>query len=250
MKPQALDRTSFEEIEAYLMGSLSIADQVHFESRMVEDPDFHKEVEVQRENLLAVEFGGFSRNLQRISNNYRIEHPMIPPERGSRGVSKAWVMGIAAGIALFLGMGWWFLARPDAFERVLAEHFVADPGLPVPMSATNDAAFHDAMVDYKMGEYPNAIAKWNILLANDPHNDTLRYYLANAQIGEGHLPEAIQFYTGLATDSASEFREKAEWRLFLSYVQMRDTEQVQNFKVSSGSRYAAEVYAIQELLKE
>lgn len=248
MKQQALDRRRFEEIEAYLLGRSS--DPAQFEKRMAGDLDLREEVDVQRENMLAVELGGFSRTIAEIAKRNASADPVIGPAPLVRRATMVWVMRIAAGVALLLGIAWWFLARPDAYDQVFAEHYVVDPGLPVPMSATTDAAFHDAMVDYKMGAYPKAIAKWNALLVNDPQNDTLRYYLANAQMGEEHFAEAIQLYTGLATETASVFREKAKWRLFLAYVQMHDAEQVQSFKVVSGSPYAAEVSAIQELLKE
>lgn len=248
MKQQALHITRFEEIEAYLLGRSS--DPEHFEQRMREDVDLREEVEVQRENMLAVELGGFSRSIAEISKRHAAANPVIGPAPVARRPNLMWVMRIAAGLALLLGVAWWFLARPDAYDHVIAEYYVADPGLPVPMSATNDAAFHDAMVDYKMGAYPKAISKWNALLVNDPQNDTLRYYLANAQMGDGNANEAIQLYQGLSTDTRSVFHEKAEWRLFLAYVQLHDAEQVQSFKVASGSPYAAEVSAIQELLKE
>ncbi len=248
MKQQALDRERFEEIEAYLLGRLS--ERADFESRMSCDSDLLEEVETQRENMLAVELGGFSRTIAEISKRNALADPVVGPAPLVRRTTTVWGMRIAAGFALLLGVACWFLTRPDAYDQVFAEHYVVDPGLPVPMSATTDAAFHDAMVDYKMGTYPKAIAKWSALLVNDPQNDTLRYYLANAQMGGDHFAEAIQLYTGLATDTASVFQEKAEWRLFLAYVQMHDAEQVQRFKVASGSPYAAEVSAIQELLKE
>jgi len=248
MKQQALHIARFEEIEAYLLGRSS--EPAQFEERMASDLDLREEVEVQRENMLAVELGGFSRTIAEISKRNASADPVVGPAPVVRRASTLWVLRIAAGVALLLGVAWWFLARPDAFDQVLAEYYVADPGLPVPMSATNDAAFHDAMVDYKMGAYPKAIAKWNVLLVNDPQNDTLRYYLANAQMADVNVVEAIQLYQGLSADTKSVFHDKAEWRLFLAYVHMHDAEQVQNFKVASGSPYAAEVSAIQELLKE
>lgn len=248
MKQQALHMDRFEEIETYLLGRSS--DPAQFEGRMANDLDLREEVEVQRENMLAVELGGFSRSLAEISKRHATANPAIGPAPLVRRTSAAWYMRIAAGLALLLGVAWWFLAPPDAYEQVIAEHYVADPGLPVPMSATSDAAFHDAMVDYKMGAYSKAITKWNTLLVNDPQNDTLRYYLANAHMGDGNANEAIQLYQGLSTDTRSVFHDKAQWRLFLAYVQLHDAEQVQNFTVAPGSPYASEVSVIQELLKE
>ena len=53
------------------------------------------------------------------------------------------------------------------------------------MGGTDNPAFHDAMVAYKLGEYREARGKWAPLLHVDPTNDTLRFYVGSASLAGG-----------------------------------------------------------------
>ena len=247
---QELDQKIFEKIEAYLLEELSQEEHAAFESRMVEDAVLKQEVEVQRQNMLAVEMGAFSNSLSKIADEYKNAYPAIDRKGGSRGFSIMRVFSIAASIVLLVALSFWFMNRPDKYERIMAEHFVPDAGLPVPMSATDNYEFHDAMVDYKMEKFDKAISKWNALLIDSPQNDTLRYYIASAEFNAGRTEKAIPLYEGLAQDQNSVFQNKAEWYLFLAYLDSEQFDKLHAFSVPQDGSYSDRMREIKALVNE
>lgn len=209
MSSTAPDRETFEAIEAYVLDRMPAEERAAFERRLAADPELRAEMELERDQILAVELGGVRRVLAALGHE----------EPGRGGGRAPWsLLKYAAGIALLLaGTLWWFL-RPPVNERLFAEHFTADPGLPVAMSATNDPVFADAMVSYKEGRYAKARAQWAPLLQREPQNDTLRYYTASTFLAEGDPEAAIPLLEPLATTDSTAFVHKARWYLFLAYI--------------------------------
>lgn len=241
MNQSILDRTRFERIETYLLDRMGLEERAHFQQELREDPSLRAELDLQRENTLAIELGGMERQLKQL----RAAHT----ERPSTGIGK-WSRPLryAAAVAVLLGAALWYVARPSENEKIYAEFHVADPGLPVPMSATSKPIFHDAMVDYKMGIYDKAIAKWRTQLADAPDNDTLRYYIATAHLEAGDLNAAIALYKGLLDDGDTNFRSKAEWYLFLAQLRVGNEAAVRATEVAPDSPYASRIATIKERL--
>lgn len=215
MSNGALDRTTFEAIEAYVLDRMNAAERAAFEQRLATDPALRAELDLEREHILAVELGGLQRTLRTIAQ-----------EQARAGGGGAWsgLLKYAAIVALLLSAAVWWFMRPSAPERLFAEHFVVDPGLPVAMSVTDDPVFADAMVSYKEGRYAEARAHWATLLKQRPGNDTLLYYTAAALMAEGDLPAAIPLLEPLAASPASPFLHKARWYLFLAYLRTGETD--------------------------
>lgn len=212
MSEAALHKDRFEAIEAFLLDTMSPEARHRFEQELAADTELREEVELQRENTLAVELAGISRTLQAA----RAEHREVAP--APAGPSWTTYLKYAAMVAvLILGAVWWF-ARPAENERIFAEYYVEDPGLPVPMSAVNDPVFQDAMVAYKLGDFAEARTKWGNLLEREPDNDTLRFYIANTYLAEGDAKAAIALYKTVSDAPSSAFRDKARWYLFLAYL--------------------------------
>ena len=212
MSKGALHMDRFETIESYVLGNMSPASHERFEQELAKDADLQAEVELQRENILAVELAGVTRTLQAI----RAEHR----GSGTAGAGPNWTsfLKYAAMVAvLVFGVLWW-LGRPAEHERLFAEYYVEDPGLPVPMSAVNDPLFQDAMVAYKLGDFAEARTKWGNLLQQEPSNDTLQFYIANAYLAEANAQAAMPLYQAVADRPASAFHAKARWNLFLAYL--------------------------------
>lgn len=241
MNQGALDRTRFELIEAYLMDRLSGDERTRFERELLEDPGLQAELALQRENTLAIELGGVQRQLRQLA----AEHSEMGPARGN-----GWThfLKYAAVAALLLSVAIWYVNRPTANELLYAEFHVADPGLPVPMSASENPMFHDAMVDLKMGAFDKALTKWQAQLADDPDNDTLRYYIATAHLEAGDPLSAINLYQGLVDDGTSNFRYKAEWYLLLAHLRSGNEAAVRTFQAAPDSPYATRIHTIKERL--
>ena len=207
-----MDRTRFERIEAYVLGSMSVDERALFEQELAGDPALRAETELQRENTLAIELGGMERMLKSVA----AEHRAPELDRDVSGTNWKNYLKYAAVVAIVLSGAIWMMTRPSANEQIFAEHFTPDPGLPVAMGASGDLAFSDAMVAYKLGDYQEARDKWSTLLKADPANDTLRYYIGIAALAMDDAAAAVPFFANLHTGSA--FHGKAQWYLFLAYV--------------------------------
>ena len=236
MSQGALDRQTFEAIEAYVLDRMSAGEREAFEQRMTGDPALRAEVELERDNIRAVELGGVMRVMQEMAREER-------ETTAYQGRRSSYLKYAAAIGVVIIGALWWF-NRPPAHERLFAEHFEADPGLPVAMGATDDPVFADAMVSYKEGKYADARAKWSPLLQAEPLNDTLRFYIASATLAEGDSEGAIAPFMAIAGDSASVFRDRAAWYLFLAHLKMDDPARARSIDLSADPERAEEAKAI------
>lgn len=236
MSSTAPDRETFEAIEAYVLDRMPAEERAAFERRLAADPELRAEMELERDQILAVELGGVRRVLAALGHE----------EPGRSGGRAPWsLLKYAAGIALLLaGTLWWFL-RPPVNERLFAEHFTADPGLPVPMSAVNDPEFQDAMVAYKLEDYAEAVAKWEPLLRTDPDNDTLQYYIASALLAGGKASEAIPRFDQVASNPASAFQAKARWFLYLANLRSGNREAMLRMGMADDPSYGERARAIE-----
>ena len=234
MNKGALDRITFETIETYVLDRMSEAERLRFEERLRTDALLREELELQAENIHAIELGGFSRTLERIA----LEDRAGTSRRGGRS---RWLGIAAAGAVLVVGCLWWF-GRTPVNERLFAEHFVPDPGLPVTMGTSTDQAFNDAMVAYKLGDHQEAVDKWSDLLKERPANDTLLYFIGQAALVQGNTTMAIECFRSVP--NASTFRAKADWALFLAHVRNNDTSAAQALNLSADPEHGDRVRAI------
>lgn len=216
MNKGPLDISRFEAVETYLLGTMGPDDRKRFEEDLRSDPDLRREVAMQQEHIRAVELGGLQRTLRDVT------HADTERTAGRSAVGMPRLLRYAAVVALLLGATVWYVLRPAPNERLFAEHFVTDPGLPVPMSISDDPVFHDAMVAYKLGDYDEARTKWAALLPARPANDTLRYYMGTAALAGGRDAEAVPLLQSVSADGSSVFQRKAQWYLFLAHLRAGD----------------------------
>ena len=110
MSQGALDRPTFEAIEAYVLHRMSAAERLAFEQRLANDAVLRAEVKLERENIRAIELGGITRTLRDIAAE---EH------RGKRAGGRAGYLKYAAAIAVLVvgGVGM-LLWTVYLFDRV------------------------------------------------------------------------------------------------------------------------------------
>lgn len=241
MSNGALDRSTFEAIEAYVLDRMNAAERMAFEQRLAADPGLQAEVELERENIRAVELGG----MERLLNDIATEHAA---SGGGGGGNWSRLLKYAAVVALIAsGALWWSLRAPQN-ERLFAEHFVADPGLPVAMGVTDDPAFADAMVAYKEAAYPEARTKFSALLDRGPGNDTLHYYLACTALAMEDADTAIPYLRSIVGTERSAFGAKARWYLFLAYVRTGDNAHARSLDLDADPVYGERARAIKARL--
>lgn len=236
MKQAPLNREVFETIEAYVLDRMKPTDRIAFEGRLERDRDLRDEVELQRENIHAIELGGFMRSVKEIVSEQK-EHEL------SRGSSYRWI-GYAASIAIIISVAIWWSVRPPAHERLFTEHFRPDPGLPVTMGITDDPAFSEAMILYKEERFQEARTEWTSLLQAEPSNDTLLFYNGISALAASDPSAAIEPLRSVATNDRSIFHERANWYLFLAHVRLGDVEAARENLQTLHAEHAAQAQAI------
>lgn len=237
MSQGALDRTRFEMIEAYVLDRLTADERSAFERELQNDVTLQKELALQRENIQAVELGGITRILRSIAQEDTGNVPVSHPDRMR-------YLKYAAAIALLIVGALWWLGRDTEGERQFAAHFVPDPGLPVEMGTSDNAAFLDAMVAYKLGDLKEAETKWNALLEKDPTNDTLRFFMASAALAQGDVTSAIPLLKEVNSTNGSVFQERSRWYLFLAYVRLGEIAQAKEMDLENDPVYGERVRTI------
>lgn len=240
MNERPLHQDRFEHIEAYLLDTLSAPDRARFEEELAADPALRHEVALQRENMLAVELGGLQSSLR----NIMAANEQVAP----RATGRYTFLRYAAMLAIVAGAAIWFALRPSANDRLYAEHYAVDPGLPVPMSISDDPVFHDAMVAFKLGAYDEARTKWETLRAQEPTNDTLLYYIASAALAQNDPDAAAPLLHQVADDHTSTFADKARWYLFLICVKEDDRACIASAGLEDHPVYGERVRTIQQRL--
>ncbi len=206
-----------ETIENYLIGNLSGRDLEDFNRLLELDEDFKDQVEDVKTTLLGIE----AQSLKEQLDDFHKEIPEteIQQELALKKSRFASYSRIAAAAAIIIAVGsiWFFIGSPN--EKLYANYFKPDPGLPTTMSSTNNFDFYDAMVSYKHGDYQIAIDKWKVLNAQKPENDTLNYFLGVAHLANKNEAEAIPYLErSAAAEDNFVFLNDAYFYLGLAYI--------------------------------
>ncbi len=242
MNDSDITQELFERIEKYLLQKMSTEERLSFEKEMAVDPVLLGEVNIQRKLIKSVLTGSMKEQLESI----HIETQKETEKKSNRAL---W-MGLAAGVAILLATGLYLINSPDLNEQLFAENASIDPGLPVPMSASNNFAFHDAMVDYKNEQYEKAISKWQVLQKENPNNDTLTYYIGACYFNSKQYQKAITQFDEVNKNNTSVFRNKSQWYEVLSLLQTKQTERIEKIIPYSNSPYEQKILRIREALKQ
>ena len=232
-----ISQKEFERIEAYILNRLPEEERIAFEMDLENSSDLRKELEIQRQTMLAVESGAMKNRLE-----------VIHQKMTSKASLTIWI-AVAASVTILIAVGLWFINLPDKSEKLFAAYVTVDPGLPVPMSSTNNYTFYDAMVDYKSGKYELAIGKWNTLLQQNPENDTLNYFVGTALFNAKKYEQAILYFEQVSDLEQSTFYGKSEWYMALSFLKLKQFNRLQNLSQHSTSDYATRIKQLYQKLE-
>lgn len=182
-----------ESVERYLNNSMDANERKTFEDRLKNDYEFKTQVEDIKTMLLGIE----TQSLKEKLDDFHKATTPEPSESANDVTKKKKALlnlgkfAAAAAIIIAFGSIWFFSSPPN--KKLYAKYFKPDPGLPTTMSTTDNYDFYNAMVNYKRGNYALAIDKWQVLLAKNPENDTLNYFLGVAHLANKNEVEAIPF---------------------------------------------------------
>lgn len=211
-----IDQELFEQIEAYLLHSMTTEERSRFEVQLAADPSLQKELELQRQLLSIVTVESF-----KVTKKEAQSHPgkII-------SISKWWW---AAAALLIFFCGFWFFQNQTATPQKLAnQYFSPDPGLPVTMSSSSQYQFYDGMVSYKEADYEKAIAIWKSIATTNRQSDTLQYFIGLAYLNRDHYNDALQQLLPIA-EGNSKWKEKASWYLSLTYLKLNQPQKAQKW---------------------
>lgn len=235
MAPELLDT-----IERYDNGTMTQEERLHFEERIDKDSVFKTAVEDLRIMLLAIE-------TQALKEQMDAFHKEIPNTQSGRESSTkvrflSFIsIAIAAGIIIALSV-FWFLGG-SSNDRLYSKYFKPDPGLPTTMSASDNFAFYDGMVNYKQNDYKTAISKWETISANAPTNDTINYFLGVAHMANKNVEKAVPYLNKTVDNEQSVFNEDAYYYLGLAYLKSN------NIKAATQAFQKSQSAKSQEILK-
>ena len=232
----------FERIERFLLGKMETNERNIFENELETSPEFRAEMESQRDLIRAIEIGGLKESLEEIHNKTILKDESRPSRNN-------W-FAIAAGLAAIISVAIWAVNYQSTNEELFAQYTTTDPGLPVPMSASANYTFHDAMVDYKAEKYDKAIEKWTALLGDNEKNNPLNYYIGAAHFNQENYAEALPWFEKTLNDPSSSFHAKAQWYEVLSWLKMDDTQKVLATVSLPDSPYKDRIESIQQELKK
>ncbi len=144
-------------------------------------------------------------------------HKGIEPPKSIRpmGWLKWAVAACTIGI-ISVGTLFFFSRTPE--EKLFAQFYRPDPGLPTLMGVSDHYRFESAMIDYKMGDYKKAADIWKGLLEMSQGNDTLNYFIGSALMADKQVRQAMPFFDEVIADTRSSFLQDARWYKAMALV--------------------------------
>jgi tetratricopeptide (TPR) repeat protein len=211
-----IDQELFEQIEAYLLDSMTTEERSRFETQLAADPSLQKELELQRQLLAIVSVESFN------------AAPKSAPTQTAKITSISKWYWAAAAVLIFIS-GFWFFQNQTATPQKLAnQYFSPDPGLPVTMSSSSQYQLYDGMVSYKEADYEKAIAIWKSIATTNRQSDTLQYFIGVAYLNRDQYNDALQQLLPLA-EGNSKWKEKASWYLSITYLKLNQPQKAQKW---------------------
>ncbi len=240
-----ITQEQLEQIESYFNDTLPDEKRIEFENKMKNDPQFELMVKDVRELLLGIESASLRNQLGNFHDDMVPVHSLhsSTEERshgGKNGRFRIFRMVTAAAIIISLGV-FWFASQRSPSEKLFAKHFSPDPGLPTTMGTTSNFEFYDAMVNYKQGDYPTAIEKWQTQLAAKSNNDTLQYFLGVARLANGDENEAIRYLKALSENKSNSFEQETAYYLGLAYLKAGNAEDAKKYLTFNGTEGADQI---------
>ena len=233
-----------EEIERYLDGEMSESESIAFEQRLLSDTTLKYEYDVLSTVVKQIEDGRreqIKAMLLKADEELDSETKIYKKE-GQR----FWHYALAACVCLLIGISLFYAYNYKEKERenLVASYWQKDAGLPVMMGENKTAMFDNAMSDYKIGNYTEAIKLFNQL----PPNDTIDYY-TGLSLSEIHR-DAIPLLKKVANNTQSVFSLKAKYYLLLLQIKNNNKKEARALLAELLAMPAHPYYSLIEKLRK
>ena len=199
----------WNEMDAYLQNRLDKAAMQQIQQRMEGDPAYRAKMKAVEELSLGIEEAGVHEHLR------LVHQQAFPSTRKPTWVASMtkWVAAACVLVLVTASVFYW-VNRDNTFQHF----YKPDVGLPTYMGATDNYTFDKAMIDYKTGEFDMAIQGWKQLLAQNPGNDTLHYFIGSALLADKRAREAIPYFDQVMAQPQSAFVQDAQWYKALALI--------------------------------
>lgn len=216
-----------ERIEQFLSGAMQPDDAAAFEKELENDKllqDKLKEIRLLQLGISQAE----------IKNQLPVYHAALPSKKGKIiSLRSRWMLAACSILVIALA-GWWFLSSESSYDKLYSQYYSPDPGLITAMGPSSNYNFERAMVDYKNGDYQQAIDAWSLQEKEQPASDTLLYFLSMAHMAAGHNEQAITYIEKTLTQTQSVFYKDACWFYGLMLIKKGTPDKAKIFIEKAG----------------
>ena len=227
----------WERCEKYLNDTMDTAEKLEFESRLESDPELKKQFDEVESSILGIETAVLTSRLDAFHEEINPVKPLNPS--GGKRFSP-WTWSVAAVLVVALGL-FGILNSGNQTDKLFADHFVPDPGLPTTMSSNTNYEFLEGMVDYKTGNYVAALEKWESLDESSIGADTLTYFKGVAHLANGDAESSIKYLQELWNSESNSFTSETAHYLGMAYLKTGDLEDAINYLTFSKDGAAEKV---------
>ena len=220
---QPIPQDQMEEIDRFLSNEMTAEEEARFRDRLSQDPKLQQYTNEMKwltlgiqEAALESKMADFHRQLEKKGNGAH--------HSGGRVMTMGrWLA--AASVLLVVAFAAYFFTRDNNNAGTLySNYYQPDPGLVTAMGSTDSYEFDRAMIEYKTGNYKNAINAWQALSKKDAANDTLNYFLGSAYLAENNVDSARMYFLKVTAQPSSFFARDANWYLGLIEINKGNTE--------------------------
>lgn len=194
----------FERFEAYWSGVLPESDRQQLEIDLLVDPHLQQafsEYKRAREGLDLLARTDMKNQLDALDRNLdgsvQTQHPGRSPKRKA--------LLLVSALTAFLVLGWLFYPRGYSINNLPHEE-----GVPLYMGEQETRAFDSAMSVYRSVDFSEAVRAFSGL-PDMEQNDTILFYLANAELRSGNSAIALKHFRLLTEQKTSVFYDKARF---------------------------------------
>ncbi len=210
--------TSLEKIQEYFEGGMTSDERRSFEIQLQNNDEMKREVEWYKKTVKAARNSGMKVMLDEIHN----ELEKTPNSNTSKWLLLGGViLTIVTLICIYFFNGDLRVDEPKAF----AMEIKAIDGLPVTLSSEEDVLFNEMMIEYRQGNYDQALIYIQDLESQSVTSDTLMIYKASSLTQVNRLENAASILEELIKNEGNSYKLEAKFLLAQVYLKSSKTEQ-------------------------
>ena len=230
------NQTRFTEIESYLDGKMTPAQQQAFEARMATDKSLAQDVADSKTATNALkdeQLLDFVLALNEVQEAH--DHEAAGQQQPAIGkrirLSSFWWRAAAAVLLLVVAGGTWYWynqAPTTNATGLYVANFSPYPAQALRNNATNyPQALTEALQLYRDEKYQPASAALQVWQHDSLHATMATFYRAQALMAGSQVKQAIPLLKGMVAGQQTVFTQSAQWYLLLAYLQQQNTAAAQ-----------------------